>query len=169
MARGVGWWRRLSGKLDGDVGLLAFMVVVVLALLFGREPRTMYSRAEILDAIRMVESGGRARPPDGDGGRAIGPYQIHREYWQDAVAAAPGLGGSYQRCREQDYAEAVIDAYMTRWATAAWADGHAEVIARIHNGGPRGAQLEATEGYWGRVRAQLTGGALAPGSSAVGK
>ena len=43
-----------------------------------------YTHAEIIAALRMVESSGRDDPPDGDGGRSIGPYQIQRSYWQDA-------------------------------------------------------------------------------------
>ena len=33
--------------------------------------------------------------PDGDGGRAIGPYQIHRVYWQDAVGFRPELAPAF--------------------------------------------------------------------------
>lgn len=103
----------------------------------------------------MVESGGRDDVPDGDRGAAIGPYQIHRTYWQDAISAAPGLGGDYQDCRNRRYAEAVIAAYMQKWAPEAWQRGEAETIARIHNGGPEGHRRAATLGYWRRVRARL--------------
>jgi hypothetical protein len=37
----------------------------------------------------------------------------------------------------------------------ALASGDLEVLARIHNGGPRGAQSPATLDYWRRVRADL--------------
>ena len=111
---------------------------------------------QVCHAIRMVESGGRHSPPDGDGGRAIGPYQIHEIYWKDAVAAAPELAaGTYQDCRGQDYAEAVIRAYMRKWVADAWRIGDAEVIARTHNGGPNGAQKQATQGYWEKVLGYL--------------
>ena len=111
---------------------------------------------EILRAIRMVESSGQLSPPDGDGGEAIGPYQIHEIYWRDAVAADPDLAwGTYQACRSLDYAEAVIRAYMLQWVPGAWRSGNAEVIARTHNGGPTGAAKGATDGYWEKVQAQL--------------
>lgn len=117
------------------------------------------SRAEILDAIRMVESGGRDDCPDGDDGKAIGPFQIHEIYWRDAVAAQPELGPKggygYQDCRDRAYAVRVIDAYMQRWVAEAWRDNDAEVIARTHNGGPRGASKRATDGYWEKVRREL--------------
>lgn len=110
----------------------------------------------VLNAIRMVESGGRESPPDGDGGRAIGPYQIHQIYWRDAVAFEPELAnGSYQDCRDREYAEAVVRAYMRRWVPSAWRNGDAEVIARTHNGGPNGASKRATDGYWEKVKKHL--------------
>ncbi|MGE0144337.1 MAG: hypothetical protein AB7I19_12290 [Planctomycetota bacterium] len=117
--------------------------------------RTSWSRSEILHAIRMVESGGRSRPPDGDGGLAIGPYQIHEIYWKDAIAAEPSIGGTYQDCRQRAYAERVIAAYMRRHAADAWQNHDAEVIARTHNGGPNGPRKSATDRYWKRVKSYL--------------
>jgi hypothetical protein len=117
--------------------------------------RPTWDRDRILDAMRTVESGGRTDPPDGDQGRAIGPYQIHRAYWRDAVTFEPSLGGRYGDCRDRRYAERVIDAYMRRWVPGAWAAGDAEVIARTHNGGPDGAARAATLPYWQRIRTLL--------------
>ncbi len=110
---------------------------------------------EILDAIWHVESGGIDDPPDGDEGRAIGPYQIHFVYWLDAQGGDPALGGTYEDCRNRDYAERVIAAYMLRHAKAAWEGGDAMTVARVHNGGPLGPTKDATLGYWRRVRARL--------------
>jgi hypothetical protein len=44
---------------------------------------------------------------------------------------------------------------MSRHAAAAWQRGEAQTIARVHNGGPLGAEKAATLGYWRRVRANL--------------
>lgn len=150
------WWRRWR-EIEPVYLYVPLVVVVGVALLLGRGPRQYYPREAILEAIRMVESGGRERPPDGDGGAAIGPFQIHRGYWQDALAKDPALDGDYQDCRDRAYAERVVDAYMRRWVPQAWQDGHAETIARVHNGGPEGASKKATLGYWRKVRAQLAG------------
>ena len=109
-----------------------------------------YTHAEILAAIRTIESGGRDDPPDGDDGDAIGPYQIHRPYWEDS-----GIGGDYQDCRRREYAERVIVAFMRRHVPKAWGARHAEVIARTHNGGPRGRHKATTDGYWARVEGRL--------------
>ena len=84
----------------------------------------------LLDAIRQVESGGDCGLV-GDGGKAIGPYQIHREYWQDAVAFDKRLGGTYEDCRSEAYARRVVRAYLTRYGKGA----SDEQMARIHNGG----------------------------------
>lgn len=133
----------------------ALALLLTMALPLSGAPRSTWSRREILDAIRMVESGGRSAPPDGDQGLAIGPYQIHLVYWLDAKGGDPGLGGSYEDCRDLGYAEQVVAAYMQRHAKAAWTAGRAETIARVHNGGPRGADSPATLRYWRRVRAHL--------------
>lgn len=111
--------------------------------------------ADILHAIRMVESHDRPDVPDGDGGRAIGPYQVHEVYWRDALAQDPTLGGTYEDCRDRAYAERIIRAYMLRYAPEAWASGDAEIIARTHNGGPSGPDKASTAAYWERVRAVL--------------
>ena len=106
----------------------------------------------ILDAIRMVECRDRVNCPDGDGGRSIGPYQISLKYYRDAVEFDPRIGGSYQDCRNRAFAERVVRAYMLRYAPQAWRSGDAEVIARVHNGGPRGASILSTIKYWEKVR-----------------
>ncbi len=136
----------------------ALLAAVLLGLswwFLGGGPRTTWPREQILGALRFVESGWRDDVPDGDGGLAIGPYQIHRVYWQDAIAFRPELGGDYQDCRQRAYAERVIDAYMTKWAPEAWQVGDAERIARVHNGGPRGHENPKTDRYWDKVRAAL--------------
>ncbi len=145
-------------NLRSQIAPFAFAVVLLLLLPFvvnAQSGRTTWPRREILDAIRFVESSNLDNVQDGDGGRAIGPYQIHEVYWDDARKREPGIGGSYQDCRQRAYAERVIAAYMRRHVESAWAEGNAEIIARTHNGGPRGAQNPATRDYWRRVRARL--------------
>jgi hypothetical protein len=116
---------------------------------------TDWSHAQVLNAIRYVESSWRDNVPDGDAGKAIGPYQIHRVYWLDAIAHRPDIGGKYADCHDRAYAERVIEAYMQLYVTRAWERVDAEVIARTHNGGPLGADRQSTLGYWHRVRAVL--------------
>jgi hypothetical protein len=150
------WWRLRSQPRPRSRTLAAALAAVVLLLLWWLQPvPEAWPREQILAAIRFVESSDRDDVPDGDGGKAIGPYQIHEVYWQDALRQQPMLGGRYADCRRRQYAEAVIAAYMQKWAPDAWARGDAERIARIHNGGPGGADKVATAAYWQRVRARL--------------
>ncbi len=158
--------RRLA-RLGGErhTRRLAIFAVLAVALVLAWPASAATTRHRvILDAIRLVESGGHDNCPDGDGGLAIGPYQIHRIFWLDAVKHDPRLGPAhghdYQDCRKREYAERVIEAYMRKWVPAAWQAGDAEVIARTHNGGPDGARSTNTDRYWGRVKARL--GSLPP-------
>ena len=105
----------------------------------------------LLDAIATVESN---HNPDavGDGGKAIGVFQIHQVYWQDAVQHDPSIGGVYEDCRDPAYARRIVIAYMDRYAPANASD---ETLARIHNGGPRGHKKSATIKYWKKVKVHL--------------
>ena len=104
-----------------------------------------------LDAIRRVETGATGIGAVGDGGRALGPYQIHKAYWQDS-----GVPGRYEDClRDTAYSERVVLAYMKRYAPKALAAGDWETLARIHNGGPKGHTKKATLGYWAKVQKEM--------------
>jgi hypothetical protein len=159
MTRRRRWPRWLASRRQRRRAGVAALVFLLLTAIWWRSDseRRLWPRTEILSAIRFVESGHRSNPPDGDGGLAIGPYQIHEVYWRDALRACPSLGGSYQDCRDRTYAERVITAYMDHYAAAAWERGDAEAIARTHNGGPTGPQRASTLGYWRKVRAALDG------------
>lgn len=152
-------WRHLIPKTHRGAGVMAAIVLLSLWIASGQTTKAeevTWSQREMLDAIRWVESSNRINVPDGDNGRAIGPYQIHRIYWLDAHEYEDELGGTYQDCRNRDYAERVIDAYMRRYAKEAWRIGRAEKVARVHNGGPKGHKKKATDRYWQRVLKRLT-------------
>jgi hypothetical protein len=99
-------------------------------------------------AIHLVETSGRTGPILGDGGKALGPLQIHRAYHADSRVA-----GDYSRVADLDYSKRVATAYLERYAPAAWKAGDVETLARVHNGGPRGHLNQATKGYGVRVKA----------------
>lgn len=101
-------------------------------------------------AIHTVETSRRLGPILGDGGRALGPYQIHHAYWQDA-----NVPGTYAQVADERYARRVVTAYLTRYGRAAVAHGDLETLARIHNGGPLGHRRASTLPYWNRVRRHL--------------
>lgn len=130
-------------------------------------PKT-YTLDNALAAIREVETGGcpdHGRGAKGDGGKALGPYQIWEPYWRDAAERdAIVAAGSHAAClRDLAYSRRVVIAYMDRYAAAATARLRAgkgtladvERLARIHNGGPSGHRKKATRRYWQKVRARL--------------
>jgi hypothetical protein len=99
-------------------------------------------------ALHIVETSGRTGPIIGDNGKALGPLQIHRAYHADSRVA-----GDYSRVADLEYSKRVATAYLKRYAPAAWKAGDVEVLARVHNGGPRGHLKQATKGYGVRVKA----------------
>ena len=127
------------------------MTVLLLSLVLAFEKPQQQVSPALLAAIRQVESHGNDKAV-GDGGKAIGPYQVWRVYWQDAVEFDKTLGGSYQDCYDPAYAARVVRAYMARYAPKGASD---EQLARIHNGGPKGHQKEATVAYWAKVQKEL--------------
>jgi len=106
--------------------------------------------ASFFRALHIVETSGRTGAILGDNGKALGPLQIHKAYHADAR-----IGGDYSRCADLDYSRRVVSAYLQRYAPAAWAAGDVTTLARIHNGGPRGASKPATVAYVDKV-ARLT-------------
>jgi len=126
------------------VTLLIFSSLLAIAPPAGTDTRA------ILDAIRTVETGGE-RDPDsaiGDGGKALGAYQIHRAYWLDATEKDPALRAlGYESVMDRAIAERVVIAYLTRYAPR-W---DLDTISRVHNGGPRGHTKDSTKGYAAKV------------------
>lgn len=102
-------------------------------------------------ALHMVESGGRVGKIVGDNGRALGPLQIHKSYWQDAVTFDKTIGGSYSDCAKLDYSIKIVTAYLNRYAEKAILSHDYKKLARIHNGGLKGDKKEATIEYWNKV------------------
>ncbi len=103
-------------------------------------------------ALHQVETSGRTGAIIGDGGKALGPLQIHRVYHADSRVA-----GDYSRCADLAYSRRVAEAYLKRYAPRAWAAGDVETLARVHNGGPAGARKAATLPYAAKVKAAIEG------------
>ena len=102
--------------------------------------------ASFFRALHIVETSGRTGAILGDNGKALGPLQIHRAYHADAR-----VGGDYSRCADLDYSKRVVSAYLQRYAPQAWAAGDVKTLARVHNGGARGASKPATVNYAAKV------------------
>lgn len=112
----------------------------------------------LLQAICKVESNCNSDAV-GDGGKAIGPYQIWYVYWKDAVEHDPSIGGSYRDCLNKGYSEKIVRAYMDRYANERRLRRPVtdQDRARIHNGGPNGYNKTSTLKYWKKVKNVLEG------------
>lgn len=120
-------------------------------LLFGFSKKN-YTDAELIKAIHKVESSGRTdKKIFGDGGKAIGPLQIHYANWKDATDFDKSIGGSYSDCHNLEYSKKIFIAYMKRYANGK----DAETKARIWNGGLKGPNNNSTKKYWAKVKANL--------------
>lgn len=118
-------------------------LLLALALTAHAAPAPSFFRA-----LHLVETSGRTGPILGDGGKALGPLQIHRAYHADSR-----VSGDYSRCADLDYSKRVVAAYLKRYAPQAWASGDVQTLARVHNGGPKGANKPATKSYATKVKA----------------
>jgi hypothetical protein len=129
---------------------------LLFAVLAVSPPPPEFDTRPLFEAIRQVETGGEEDPVNaiGDGGASIGPYQIQRSYWSDAVRHDPSLvanGETWQSVRDAKYAERVMLAYWDKY-TPNWSY---ETLSRIHNGGPRGHRKSSTKIYWAKVQKEL--------------
>ena len=129
---------------------------VLMAMLLAVVPPAGVDVEPILRAIQQVETGGETDPSaaTGDNGASIGPLQIQKGWWADAVKYDPTLtanGETWQNCRNLAYAKRVAIAYWSRYAP----DWKPETLARIWNGGPKGHRKNSTKAYWLKVRKEL--------------
>ena len=124
---------------------------------------TKYCWRQVLDAVRVVETGGSPNGgigATGDGGKALGPYQIWEIYWKDARIK----NRNYREVlNDKVLSEKVIYRYMKRYqpeslkrlesGTANITD--VEKVSRTHNGGPSGFRKRATIFYFQKVKKAL--------------
>ena len=99
----------------------------------------------LLDAIARVESNRDSRAV-GDGGRALGAYQIHQCYWKDGTKFL-GVDWNYDQAKDPTKARAVVRAYLRHYGRGR----NLIQKARIHNGGPRGHRKKATLKYTRKI------------------
>jgi len=102
---------------------------------------------ELVDKIWQQESSGRLNPPDGDNGRAIGPFQIHQEALTD-VNQRFGLNYALWDMRDIERAKLVAKLYI-----AMHLDNHLEEISSmIFHYGPAGWRGKDVDGYWEKIK-----------------
>lgn len=115
--------------------------------------------AGFLDRLAMVESGGEDAAVNA-AEDAHGRWQVRAGYLADGNAEA-GTSYALDEMHDPAKAETIVRAYLSRYGRAfAARAGRApteEELARIHNGGPRGAERTATLAY-ARAFAATEGG-----------
>ena len=134
-------------------------IVTILIILTGCEPRSSSSPPaleekhvphlednvlpKVFAAIRLVETGGHPDPYSARGAAGeLGPFQITRAYYEDAIEHDPSLTGiEFEGVRDSHIARLIMMAYFDRYAT----EFTAEELCRLHNGGP---SKQYTDDYW---------------------
>jgi hypothetical protein len=114
----------------------------------------------LIPLLCQVESGNKALAV-GDGGLAIGILQIHSRYWKDGCYYL-AVDYPYKMAYNPVKAKEVVKGYLMRYGVAyqktTGKPVTMEVLARIHNGGPKGYTKAATLPYWEKVKALLPKG-----------
>jgi hypothetical protein len=123
---------------------------------------------DLLDAIEWVESKGDANAI-GDGGDAVGAYQIHKIYVDDVnrilrilLRGNKGIRlATYEHRSDKELSRYMTSLYIQFYGAMAVGDidynsvKFMEAAARIHNGGPKGHLKKSTEAYWAKVKARM--------------
>jgi hypothetical protein len=124
------------------------MKMLILVLLLSIFPCRAELPKNFLHAINQVETSGRKGAVTGDNGEALGPFQIHYDYWKDS-----GIKGAYKQCSDYNYSVRVVTAYMTRYAKKAVESNDYQTLARVHNAGPIALKNKKIAlDYWRKVR-----------------
>src|SRR5688572_21944662 len=119
---------------------------------------------DFVTAIHQVETTGRTGIIYGDGRRSLGPLQISRAAWQDALNQDPTIRGTYADCKTLAYSVKIMRAYLLKHDPAAFNLGDWETCARLWNSGPTWyAKVRLTNKYWAQVRGHLLRSAQAAG------
>lgn len=140
------WWDSRSSFHVPPLRILGMLL-----LLWICPPSEAAPAPEFFSALHAVESSRGHGPIVGDGGKALGPFQIHRAYHQDS-----GLPGRYEECAGYSYSVRVIESYLRRYAPQAWQRGDISTLSRVHNGGPDGARKKQTRRDAAKVIAEIS-------------
>lgn len=110
-------------------------------------------------ALRTVESSNRPRAV-GDGGAAVGVYQLHHSYVMD-VNRIYGTRFTHSDRLDPIKSHRIVRLYLAHYGRVynkiTGKPATCEVLARIHNGGPKGWRKSATNPYWAKVKREMLG------------
>lgn len=132
-----------------------FILFSLFTSILGAQPIDNKQFRKFLSILANVESGGKTNAV-GDGGKAIGIYQIHYSYWKDATDFNKSIKGKYEDCFNLEYAGKIVNNYIVRYCKS----NSYEDWARLHNGGwnyknKTGKAKENLNNYWARFNKEL--------------
>ena len=107
----------------------------------------------LISALIAVESSGNDLAI-GDGGKAIGPLQIHKAVVTD-VNRFTGAQYRHQDMTNRAIARKVCQAYLEHYGKGCTTE---QLARKWNGGGPAGDRKTATLPYWRKVEAQLKKG-----------
>ncbi len=136
--------------------IIILFILAFLCLAAKSHKPTLAIPATLVNAIHQVEAQGKMENvAAGDNGLAVGPLQIHRVCWQDAVEYDKSIGGTYEDCKSYSYSVKIFTAYLNRYGKQFIQTNNYEYLSRIWNGGPNGYKKKATVGYWEKVKSHI--------------
>ena len=111
--------------------------------------------SNLITALIIVESGGNDLAI-GDGGRALGPLQIHRAVVVD-VNRITGSSYRWQEMTNRAQARAVCEAYLRHYVTEKRINRNPTVadFAKVWNSGPNGFKKTVSDNYVRKFEAEL--------------
>jgi len=101
----------------------------------------------IINKLWQIESGRRLNPPDGDGGDAVGPLQLHLDVLKDVNRY---FDADFAAADRKDLAKSkqIAKLYIQMWLQK----NAEEIAVRIFNGCPRGFKSDLTDNYWNNYK-----------------
>lgn len=144
----------------------SFLVLAVAAITLTPVKAENQIKDDFIWAICLTESGGREGLILGDKSnktgvyRALGPLQIHRSCWTDAIRHDPKIGGSYNFCTNFSYSKKIFISYQNLYKKKT--NLEEEKMAKLWNNGPNFQKSSKTPAkslflanYWKKVQKNL--------------
>lgn len=131
----------------------AFIVLTLMATFSFAEERISKLVDVLIPALIQVESGGNEKAV-GDKGRAKGILQLHKIYINDVNRIAK-KNFVHDDAFDVEKSKQIVKIYLLhygkKYEKKTGKKVSDEILARIHNGGPRGYEKASTEKYWNKI------------------
>ncbi len=136
------------------LAFLSFSTIAANAMSWNSSPKTDSDWEWILDRIAHVESNSRDGIViiDKNGQRAYGRLQIHSVYLADSRTTYTIADVLVSKAASYAVAKAYLTRYGKRYEELTGQEATAEILVRIHNGGPNGYKKNATIQYLRKVK-----------------